>query len=240
MRKKIVIGNWKMNKTAKEVKAFFKELKSKDFKPKSNMIYGIAVPACNLSIAIEEKPNCKFKISSQDISKHLNGAYTGEISALMLNDLSVKYAIVGHSERRTYHFETNEEINAKARTAIENEITPIICVGETLEEYEAGNSEKVVKEQVEKCTKDLDLSKIVIAYEPVWAIGTGKTATNEYAQKMCKFIRELTSEDVLIQYGGSVTPDSIDELLSQPDVDGALVGGASLNVDSFIKLIEKK
>lgn len=240
MRKKIIIGNWKMNKTSKEVKEFFDEFSKIKFDLRPNTIYGIAAPACELPFAIKERPSKSFEISSQDISKHLSGAFTGEISALMLNDLGVKYAIVGHSERRTYHHETNQEINEKAKTALSNNIVPIICVGETLEEYEKNISEKVVEKQVKECVKDLNLDEIVIAYEPVWAIGTGKTATNEYAQKMCKFIRSLTSDKTLIQYGGSVTPDSIEELLNQPDVDGALVGGASLKADSFVKLIEKK
>lgn len=240
MRKKIIIGNWKMNKTSKEVKEFFDEFSKIKFDLRPNTIYGIAAPACELPFAIKERPSKAFEISSQDISKHLSGAFTGEISALMLNDLGVKYAIVGHSERRVYHHETNQEINEKAKTALSNNIVPIICVGETLEEYEKNMSEKVVEKQVKECVKDLNLDEIVIAYEPVWAIGTGKTATNEYAQKMCKFIRGLTSDKTLIQYGGSVTPDSIEELLNQPDVDGALVGGASLKADSFVKLIEKK
>ncbi len=241
MRKKIIIGNWKMNKTPKEVKEFFKDFAklSKNIKFKTNTIYGIAAPSCDLQAAIENRPNKKFVISSQDISKHLSGAFTGEISALMLNELGVSYAVIGHSERRTYHGETNKYINEKAKTALENGITPIICVGETLSEYEAKKGKKVVEKQVKECIKGLDLSKIVIAYEPVWAIGTGKTATNDYAQDMCKHIRKLTSKNTLIQYGGSVTPDPINDLLKQPDVDGALVGGASLKADSFIKLIQK-
>lgn len=240
MRNKIIIGNWKMNKTPKEVKSFFKEFNKATFKARSKTIYGIAAPACDLSYALDERPNKKFVISSQDISKHLSGAYTGEISALMLKEMGVTYAIIGHSERRTYHHETNKDINEKAKIALENGICPIICVGETLEEYEAKKSKKVVETQVKECTKGLDVTKVVIAYEPVWAIGTGKTATNDYAQQMCAVIRKLTSDKTLIQYGGSVTPESIEELLKQPDVDGALVGGASLKVDSFIKLIEKK
>lgn len=230
-----------MNKTPKEVQAFFNEFvkKAKNVKIRPNTIYGIAAPMCDLSIAIASRPNKKFVISSQDVSKHLSGAFTGETSALMLKELGVSYAIIGHSERRTYHSETNKEINLKAKTALENGIIPIICVGETLEEYESKKSEKVVEKQIKECTKGLDLSKIVIAYEPVWAIGTGKTATNEYAQKICKHIRKLTSKETLIQYGGSVTPESINDLLKQPDVDGALVGGASLKPESFLQLIKK-
>lgn len=230
-----------MNKTPKEAQAFFKEFtnKSKNVKIRTNTIYGIAAPMCDLPISIDSRPNKKFVISSQDISKHLSGAFTGETSALMLKELGVSYAIIGHSERRIYHNESDKEINLKAKTALENSIIPIICVGETLEEYESKKSKKVVEKQVKECTKNLDLSKIVIAYEPVWAIGTGKTATNEYAQEMCKHIRKLTSKETLIQYGGSVTPESINDLLKQPDVDGALVGGASLKPESFLQLIKK-
>ncbi len=240
MRKKIIIGNWKMNKTSKEVKEFFKEFKKANFELRKNLIYGIAAPSIEIPFAISERPSKKFVISSQDISKHLSGAFTGETSALMLKDLGVSYAIIGHSERRMYHGETNKDINEKAKAALENGIIPIICVGETLEEYESKLSKKIVEKQVKECTKGLDAANVVIAYEPVWAIGTGKTATTEYAQTMCKVIRKLTSEKTLIQYGGSVTPDTIDDLLKQPDVDGALVGGASLKADSFIKLIQKK
>lgn len=239
MRKKIIIGNWKMNKTSKEVKEFFKEFNKKEFKTRSNTLYGLAIPACNIPFAIDKRVNKKFIVAAQDVSKHLSGAFTGEISILMLKDLGVSHVIIGHSERRIYHGETDQDVNTKAKIALEHGVIPIICVGETLEQYESKQSKKIVEKQIKDCVKDLDLSKIVIAYEPVWAIGTGKTATNEYAQVMCNHIRKLTSDDTLIQYGGSVTPETINDLLKQPDVDGALVGGASLKVDSFIKLIEK-
>ena len=178
----------------------------------------------------------KLAIAAQDVSQHDEGAYTGEVSAKMLSSYQVKYVIVGHSERRMYHHETDEIVNAKATRALERNITPIVCVGETLEEYEAGKSEEVVHDQLIGSLANLDLSKVIIAYEPIWAIGTGKTATVEYAQKMCAFIRSVTSEETLIQYGGSVNAQNIHELLNQPDIDGALVGGASLNADTFVKL----
>lgn len=239
MRKKIIIGNWKMNKNAREVVDFITKFNSEKLNIRENTIYGIAVPAINIPVIFNLKKD-DLTISSQDISQHKSGAYTGEISAEMLKSFNVEYAVIGHSERRTYHNETNNIVNLKAKKALENNITPIICVGETLEEYESKKSHEVVKKQVEESTKDLDLSKIVIAYEPVWAIGTGKTATFEYAQEMCAFIRSLTSDKTLIQYGGSVNGDNIDQLLNQNDIDGALVGGASLEVPSFIKLISKK
>ncbi len=240
MRKKIIIGNWKMNKNLNEINDFFDFFNKNKVEVMDDLIYGLAIPSCYFYALNDKKPSKDFVISSQDISNHLSGAFTGEISVLMLKDFNINYSIIGHSERRQYHGETNKSVNEKAILALENGIIPIICVGETLEEFESNKSKDIIKKQIEECTKKLDLNKIVIAYEPVWAIGTGKTATNEYAQEICKFIRSLTSNKTLIQYGGSVTPDSIVDLLNQPDIDGALVGGASLKPDSFIKLIERK
>lgn len=239
MRKIIIVGNWKMNKDKSETEKFLNEFSKKSFELNKNTIYGIAVPSINIEIFLNLKTK-DMKISSQDISQFESGAYTGEISPSMLKSYKVDFAVIGHSERRMYHKETNEVVNAKAVSALKNNITPIICVGETLEQYESKKSKDVVKEQIEKSLKGLDLSKIVVAYEPVWAIGTGKTATFEYAQEICKYIRSLTkSNEMLIQYGGSVNGGNIKQLLEQPDIDGALVGGASLEVDSFISLISK-
>ncbi len=238
MRKIIIIGNWKMNKDKKETEAFLNEFSTKSFESNDNTIYGIAVPSINIETFSKLKTK-DMKISSQDISQFESGAYTGEVSSMMLKSFDVSYAVVGHSERRTYHGETNEVVNAKSIIALKNGIVPIICVGETLEQYENGESKSVVKEQITNSLKGLDFSKIVVAYEPVWAIGTGKTATFEYAQEICQYIRSLTSNDLLIQYGGSVNGANVKELLNQPDIDGALVGGASLEVDSFISLISK-
>lgn len=238
MRRKLIIGNWKMNKNASETKKFFEEFNDRRINLKDNLDYGIAIPFTNIALATILKKE-SLNLSSQDISKYDKGAHTGEVSASMLKSYDVKYAIIGHSERRTENFETDELVNAKAKQALNNNITPIICVGETLLQYEKNESKSIVTNQVLNSTKGLDLNKIVIAYEPVWAIGTGKTATVEYAQEMCKLIRDLTSQNTIIQYGGSVSPNNINELMSQPDIDGALVGGASLEVDSFIKLIEK-
>ena len=238
MRKVIIIGNWKMNKDKKETEAFLNEFSKKSFVSGDNTIYGIAVPSINIETFAKLKTK-DMQISSQDISQFESGAYTGEISPNMLNSFGVSYAVVGHSERRTYHCETNEVVNAKAVASLKSGIVPIICVGEILEQYENGESKSVVKEQITNSLKGLDFSKIVVAYEPVWAIGTGKTATFEYAQEICQYIRSLTSNDLLIQYGGSVNGSNVKELLNQPDIDGALVGGASLEVDSFISLISK-
>ena len=238
MRKTIIIGNWKMNKDKKETEAFLNEFSKKSFETNGNTIYGIAVPSINIETFSKLKTK-DMKISSQDISQFESGAYTGEISSSMFKSFDVSYAVVGHSERRTYHGETNEIVNAKSIIALKNGIVPIICVGETLDQYENGESKSVVKDQITNSLKGLDFSKIVVAYEPVWAIGTGKTATFEYAQEICEYIRSLTSNDLLIQYGGSVNGSNVKELLNQPDIDGALVGGASLEVDSFISLISK-
>ncbi len=238
MRKQIIIGNWKMNKTADETKRFFEELNSIHFAPKENLIYGIAVPFPNLALAAILKKG-DLVLSSQDVSKFEKGAHTGEVSCSMLKSYDVTYAIIGHSERRMFNHESNQLINEKVKMALMHGITPIICVGETLEEYEQGKSKEVVKKQITECINDIDTREIVIAYEPVWAIGTGKTATIEYAQEMCAFIRQFVTQETLIQYGGSVTPATINDLLSQPDVDGALVGGASLESQSFVDLIKR-
>ncbi len=238
MRKVIIVGNWKMNKDKKETESFLREFSKKSFETEENTIYGIAIPSINIETFSKLKTN-NMKISAQDISQFASGAYTGEISPLMLNSFDVSYAVVGHSERRAYHGETNESVNAKAISALNNKITPIICVGETLEQYEKNESKSVVKEQITNSLKGLNYSKIIVAYEPVWAIGTGKTATFEYAQQICEYIRSITSKELLIQYGGSVNGANIKQLLEQPDIDGALVGGASLEVDSFISLISK-
>lgn len=238
MRRKIIIGNWKMNKDANETKTFMDQFNNIKFNPRANLDFGIAVPSINIPIvAILKRPG--FILSSQDISQFDKGAHTGDVSAGMLKTFGVTYAIIGHSERRTNHHETDEEVNLKAKQALRNGITPIICVGESLNDYEKNMSKEIIRSQLLKSTLGLDFSKIVIAYEPIWAIGTGKTATAQYAQEMCQYIRSLTSNDLRIQYGGSVTPENINELLSQPDIDGALVGGASLDVDSFIKLIKE-
>lgn len=241
MKKQVIIGNWKMNKSVMDVIDFFSELNRTKVNLRNNITYGIAVPFVNIAIASNLKSNNfnNLEIAAQDVSQHDNGAYTGDISASMLSSLNVKYVIVGHSERRMYHKETNEIVNAKAKKALENGITPIICVGETLQEYESGKSFEIVEEQVKKSLKGLKAPKVIIAYEPIWAIGTGKTATVEYAQKMCSAIRNIVAAETIIQYGGSVNENNINEILNQKDIDGVLVGGSSLNAKTFIKLISK-
>lgn len=243
MRKPIIVGNWKMNKTIKETVDFINAV---DPEVKDNATWGIATPFLALQEAKKTAKN--LIVSAENMHFKDNGAYTGEVSAEMLKEIGVEWVIIGHSERRQYFGETDETVNLKVLQALKNDITPIVCVGETLEQFEAGVTESVVREQTQKAFKDCCpkcISKVVIAYEPVWAIGTGKTATNEIAQNVCAIIRdevkkmfgEEASEAVRIQYGGSVKPEGIKTLLEQPDIDGALVGGASLVPDSYIAMI---
>jgi triosephosphate isomerase len=209
----------------------------------------IGAPFTALSDAVKAVEGSKIKIAAQNMNPNEKGAFTGEISPLMLKAIGVEYVILGHSERREYYGETNEFINAKVKTALAHGLTPILCVGEKLEDREADRTEAVVEDHVKGGLKDLtkeEAKKIVIAYEPVWAIGTGKTASPEQAQEVHKFIRNLLTDmygeeianEITIQYGGSMKPANAKELMSQPDIDGGLVGGASLEADSFAKVVE--
>lgn len=246
MRKKIVAGNWKMNKTLPEAKALLAEIDSfiQSNSPKCEVIVGI--PFIYLENAKSNHKN--VQVFSEDISEHKSGAYTGEISAEMLTSIQVDGSIIGHSERRQYHKETDEQIGAKVKIALDNGLTPIFCNGELLEERRAGKHFEVVKRQTEIALFNLsaeEIVKVVIAYEPVWAIGTGETATPEQAQEIHAYIRSLiadkygkeVADSVSILYGGSVKPDNAKEIFSKPDVDGGLIGGASLNVKDFGSLI---
>lgn len=244
MRKPIIVGNWKMNKTIAETKAFVEAV---DSKVSDSADWGIATPYLALQTAKEGAK--KLLVAAENCHFKDNGAYTGEVSVEMLKEIGVEWVILGHSERRQYFGETDETVNAKMLQVLKNDMTPIVCVGETLEEYEAGTTKDVVRTQTVAAFKDVCpkcASRSVIAYEPVWAIGTGKTATNEIAQDVCKYIRDVIAElygqevadEVRIQYGGSVKPEGLKTLLEQPDIDGALVGGASLQVDSYIAMIE--
>ncbi|WP_215741015.1 triose-phosphate isomerase [Mesomycoplasma hyorhinis] len=239
MSKTIIIGNWKMNKTFTQTKEFFSAFNQLYIENKNkinqNLDFVVALPAIN--VAAFSKNTTKLELAVQNMSQFEKGAYTGEISAQMLLDLNVKYAIIGHSERRQYFKETDLDVNAKTQQAIKNNIIPVVCVGETLEEYEAQKTSQVIEYQLKNSLKDVDLSKVIVAYEPIWAIGTGKTATPEQAQQVCKFIRKQTNKNLTILYGGSVSQENIEQLLNQADINGALVGGASLKVDSFIKLL---
>lgn len=243
-----IAGNWKMNKTAKEAEKMLSELKSKlaSFKGKLDIAVCPAFTALETAERILKDSN--IGIGSQDISSRESGAYTGEVSAAMLLDLGVSYAIIGHSERRQYHNETDKIVNEKTQMALKSGILPIVCVGETLQEREENKTTAVVTKQISESLVGFsaeEMKKITIAYEPVWAIGTGKTATPLQAQEVHALIRGLIAkshgneiaEKVRIQYGGSVKADNSAELMNQKDIDGALVGGASLDVEGFFKLI---
>lgn len=250
MRKPIIAGNWKMNKTVKKAVDFVTELK-KHFIGYSSVEIVICPPFTALSEVAKIIEGSTIKLGAQNMYWESVGAFTGEISPLMLTDLGCEYVIIGHSERRQIFNETNEIINMKLKSASTYRLKPIFCVGENIEEREAGKAEDVVYEQLSKGLADLskdDVSKMVIAYEPIWAIGTGKTATSEDANAIHLFIRRIIgnlynkqlASEIRIQYGGSVRPDNIDELMSQSDIDGALVGGASLDTGSFVRIAKFK
>jgi triosephosphate isomerase len=247
-RKLIIAGNWKMNKTVAEALALVQDLKIALAKITEVDIV-VCPPFTALSDVAKTIRGCNLDLGAQDMSEHNPGAYTGEIAAEMLKELSVRYVILGHSERRQYHKESDELISRKAQAAHAASLQPIICVGETLVEREAGQMKKVLETQVRGSLTGLgndQMAATIIAYEPVWAIGTGKTATTDQAQEAHAIIRallvklydEATARSVRIQYGGSVKPSNARELMSQPDVDGALVGGASLEAQSFAEIVK--
>ncbi|WP_068268684.1 triose-phosphate isomerase [Caviibacter abscessus] len=246
MRKIIIAGNWKMNKTSSETKTFFNELLPLITNIKANVVVG--VPFTSIPAAIEATKGSIISIAAQNMNPNESGAYTGEISPLMLKDLGVDYVILGHSERREYYKECDKFINQKVKSALAHNLKPILCIGEKLEERESNITNDIIKTQLlgglENVTAD-EAKNVVIAYEPVWAIGTGKTATPEMAQEVHKFIRELlislyskeVADEITIQYGGSMKPENVVELLKQEDIDGGLIGGASLTPNSFKELI---
>ena len=245
MRKPIIAGNWKMNNTIKEGIQLIEDIKKTDLNKDVEAV--VCTPFTSLTDAKKALDGTSIKLGAQNMHWEKNGAYTGEISPEMLREIGVDYCIIGHSERRQYFNETDETVNKKLKSALENGITPIICVGETLEERESGTAENVVKEQIIKGFEGISskaVKDIVIAYEPIWAIGTGKTASSDDADSMCGFIRETIGqlygeekENIRIQYGGSVKPSNIKELMDKTNIDGALVGGASLKAEDFIQLI---
>ncbi len=238
MRKPFIAGNWKMNMNVESGKKLIEELKP--LVANANCDVALCVPAILIPEMVKAAEGSNIAIGAQNIHWAEKGAFTGEISANMLKDYGVKYAIVGHSERRQYFGETDESVNKRALAALANGITPIICVGETLSERENDLTEKVLAKQLEEGLKGIeDVTKIVIAYEPVWAIGTGKTATDAQAQETIAFIRKKIGElfcpkcaqKVIIQYGGSMNAGNCKGLMAQPDIDGGLIGGASLKTD---------
>ncbi len=247
MRKILIAGNWKLNGTIAETETLIKALLAGSWDTKKASML-VCPPFVSLHSASKLLRGSSIALGAQEMSEHDKGAYTGEISAEMLLTVGASFVILGHSERRQYHAESDEQVNAKAKKALSSGLTPIICVGETLEEREADRTEDVIGTQVTGTLAGLsadELKKIVIAYEPVWAIGTGRTATPEMAEAVHSFIRQQlvekdkeAAETVLILYGGSVKPDNAAGLLSKPNIDGALVGGASLKADDFLGIIK--
>ncbi len=247
-RKPFLAGNWKMYKTSSEAQNFAKEFKSLVADVKDRDIL-ICASFTLLSVLAKEFKETNIMLGAQNMYYEKEGAFTGEVSPLQLIDIGVKYVILGHSERRHIFGETDELINKKVKAALQYDLLPILCVGELIEEREAGKTETVVKTQVVEGFRGLskdEALKVTIAYEPVWAIGTGKTATPEDADNVHSFIRQVlseiydkdASEKIRIQYGGSVKPENIDSLMSKPNIDGALVGGASLKADSFTRIVK--
>lgn len=248
MRRPIIAGNWKMNKTIGEAVDLVKSLKDK-VADVTDVEIVVAPPFTALSAVAEAIKGTNIKLSAQDMYWEKSGAFTGEISPLMLKDVGCQYVIIGHSERRQFFAETNETVNKKVKSAHEHSLIPIMCVGEKLEEREKGITKEVVKDHVVNGLAGLtdeQMLSTVIAYEPVWAIGTGKTATPEQAQEVHEYIRSLIADiysssiadSVIIQYGGSVKPDNIAQLMAKKDIDGGLIGGASLDADSFAKIVK--
>jgi len=244
MRKTIIAGNWKMNKTVGEAISLVKELKNllKDIDDREIVI---CPPFTSLAPVAAELKASNIALGAQNMHFEKQGAFTGEISPSMLKEIGVKYVIIGHSERRHILNEDDELINKKIKSALENKLKPILCVGETLEERNKDKTKNIVGEQINQGLKDIK-KPVTIAYEPVWAIGTGKTATSEQAEEVHLFIRKLlselfdekTAENTSILYGGSVKPQNIKELISKDDIDGALVGGASLDAKSFTEIVK--
>ncbi len=247
LRKAIIAGNWKMNKTRPEAKALIEDLKPVAANATCEVV--ICVPFTNLETAVALTEGTNIKVGAENVHFEKSGAFTGEISADMLTEIGVEYVIIGHSERRQYFGETDETVNKRTKAALAAGLKPIVCVGELLWERECDITEEVIARQIKLDFFGVsaeDLKKSVIAYEPVWAIGTGKTATSEQAQEVCAFIRATlaklydqdTANAVTIQYGGSMNPKNAEELLAQPDVDGGLIGGASLKAADFGVLLD--
>lgn len=240
MRKILAAGNWKMNKTASEASEFIKELTESVKGAKNDVL--ICVPFTNLETAVRLTEGTNVKVGAQNMDYHDSGAYTGEVSADMLLDAGVKYVVIGHSERREYYNETDKTVNLKVLKALEKGITPVLCCGESLEQREGGITFDWVRMQIKLALAGVeDVTKVVIAYEPIWAIGTGKTATSEQAEEVCGAIRECVAslygkdaaEKTTILYGGSVNAKNASELFAMENIDGGLVGGASLKTADF-------
>ncbi len=247
MRKPIIAGNWKMNKTQAEATVLINDLKPLIEKAKAEVV--VCVPFTDIAVVKEAIKGSKIKLGAQNVAWADNGAFTGEISADMLKEMGVEYVIIGHSERRQYFGETDKSVNMRLVQALKNGLKPIVCVGETLTEREKNKTKKVLKKQVLEGFEGItDFSNIVIAYEPVWAIGTGKTATAEDANKTIGYIRSLVrktwgaevAKALRIQYGGSMKPTNAKELMAMRNIDGGLIGGAALKATDFAGIVNYK
>jgi triosephosphate isomerase len=247
MRRKVIAGNWKMNKNQSETKALITELKPLVWDASCTVI--CCVPFTSIAAATEAASGSDIKIAAQNCHWAASGAFTGEISADMLAEMGVEYVVIGHSERRQYFGETDETVNKRVRAALDAGLTVILCVGELLEQREAGITEEVCTKQTTIALAGIsnaELSRVIIAYEPVWAIGTGKTATNEQADEACGCIRDVVAklydktaaEQIIIQYGGSMNAANAAELLAMQNVDGGLIGGASLKAQDFSVIVK--
>lgn len=247
MRIPLIAGNWKMFKTKEEARTFAKDFKK--LYEGTDVKAAICAPFTSLDTLVEIFRGTDIKVGAQNVHFEDEGAYTGEISVPMLEEIGVDFCIVGHSERRQYFAETDETVNLKLKRLLKGSIRPIMCVGESLEERDRGIAFDVVRSQIIKGLNGIeasDAANIVIAYEPIWAIGTGRTASPKQAEEMCSFIREVLTElygeeysdDVIIQYGGSVKPSNATEIMNMDEIDGALVGGASLDPEDFMKIID--
>ncbi|SFS32156.1 triose-phosphate isomerase [Marininema halotolerans] len=247
MRTPVIAGNWKMYKTVDQALDFMNALRER------GEVSGVEQVVCASFVALpalaQATSGTGVGIGAQTMHWEEEGAYTGEVSPTMLQDIDVPYVIIGHSERRTYFAETDETVNKKTKSALDHDLTPIVCIGETLEEKEADRTQETVRDQVAKALdgrSSAEASRVILAYEPVWAIGTGKSATADDADEVIRFIRKTVADqldhdvarDIRILYGGSVKPSNIDSFLERPDIDGALVGGASLDPNSFGQLVD--
>jgi triosephosphate isomerase len=249
MRKPIIAGNWKMFKTTSEARELVRQLKEALADVDSVEIV-VSPPFTALATVVGELKGSHISVAGQNMYWEESGAYTGEVSPLMLKDIGCTHVIIGHSERRQFFNETDGTVNKKVKAALKTGLTPIVCVGETLEARELGATMNVVERQIRDGLDGLsprEMEKTVIAYEPVWAIGTGKTATPQQAEEVHQLIRSIiaqradsVAQDLRILYGGSVKPDNVDELMAQPNIDGALVGGASLQADPFVRIVRFK
>jgi triosephosphate isomerase (TIM) len=248
LRKPILAGNWKMNTTLSEAEALAEGIKN-ETKHINDREVIFCPPFINIPAVLKITSGSNICVGAQNLHFEEKGAFTGEISAAMIKDSGCSHVIIGHSERRQYFGETNESVNKKIFSALKHSLIPIVCIGETLAQREAGQTLEIIETQLKQGLKTLtpeQMQKLVLAYEPVWAIGTGKTATPEQAQEVHAFIRKTltnlfgktTAESIRLLYGGSVTPDNASALMSEADIDGALVGGASLKIDSFVKIIK--